>query len=280
MCLAAIGTQTGGSIVRPASFCGVCGLKPSHGTINLDGVAPVSALLDHAGPIARTVDDLVLLLIALSGAKVNSLPIASLRPRFLQAEPAYWFHASQEVRDTLAEVLDERLLNQAPSIALPASFAEVHVMHRRIMAYDAARVHAQAFAQQSAGFGPQVAGLIEEGLRVSDNQYQAALDHRRKFIADMRSLLSVCDGLITPATVTTAPGLETTGDPWFNSPWSYAGLPAVSVSCGIAADGLPVAVQLIGHPQRLEALLNGARWVESLFVPLPEPPLLQELDLK
>jgi aspartyl-tRNA(Asn)/glutamyl-tRNA(Gln) amidotransferase subunit A len=255
MCLGAIGTQTGGSIIRPASFCGVCGCKPAHGSISLQGIVPVAPTLDHPGPVARSVADLEILLRAILNVPPSEAPVVR--------------QLEQMMTPALPKIFDMK--------EIVSNLEEVLAMHRRIMAYEAAQTHRETFPERRDQYGPCVASLLDEGLAISLADYQAALTHRdqfrRKTLAVLEQMLPV---YMTPATVGPAPGLETTGDPRFNSPWSYAGLPVISIPCGLSNEGLPMAMQLIGHPERMEQLFTIARMTEEQFNFTALPPLLQD----
>ncbi len=279
MCPAAIGSQTGGSIVRPASFCGVAGFKPAWGTVPLAGIVPLSEHLDHPGPIARSVADLRLIhqVIADHEPPTNwpdewlaksqqerdmfdsaRVPVVGLIEDFFLTE------ASPGVRDATRAAVQKLAAAGASVqvIKLPASFAEVHRDHRRLMARGAADAHGELYRQHPTQFGRHIGELIAEGSRVTDAEVSAALNHQALFRHDLLAAFGACDVLITPSTVTVAPGLESTGDPRFNSPWSYSGLPTVSVPCGLADDGMPVSLQIVGKPWLVERLFGSSIWCE------------------
>lgn len=299
MCMAAIGSQTGGSIIRPASYCGVAGLKPTFGRVSLDGVVPLSEPLDHGGPIARCVDDL-LAIFSTIGNFVEGLhasptvyafnhlafdpfgfeKLGSEPPprRFHVIESYFMENASPEVvaitRRALAKLQDA--WSEEQSIKLPDSFAEVHAHHYRIMACGAAEYHRRDFAANPNAYAPNISKLIEDGLASSREDYLAALEHQRQFQAAFEGTLSDGSIAVMPSTATTAPSSDTTGDPKFNSPWSYAGVPTVTIPCGIASDGMPCGLQLVG-PRNSEArLLQAAAWCEERIGFQHHPPLLDE----
>lgn len=262
MCMAALGTQTGGSIIRPAAYCGVCGLKPGYQPRLMDGIAPVSFHLDHVGPLARCVDDLQLVDAVMADRDVNrsierSPPVLSLvRPYFLD-------EADQQVRAVVEDAW-RRLAAEANVIGdaeLPDSFGDVRAHHWRIMAVEAAENHRERFTRQPDAYGPKVASLVRAGLATSAVDYAAATTHLRRLRLEMMRRSDLL--LVTPATPTAAPGLETTGDARFNAPWSFTGQPAVTVPCGLTTDGMPVGLQLVGRQGGGEdALLGAARWIE------------------
>jgi aspartyl-tRNA(Asn)/glutamyl-tRNA(Gln) amidotransferase subunit A len=299
MCMAAIGSQTGGSIIRPASYCGVAGLKPTFGRVSLDGVVPLSEQLDHAGPIARCVNDLMAMFSAIgnfieglhAGPTLDAFNHQPLDPfgfekpgaeppphRFHLIESYFMEQAAPEVRSitrlALAKLQDAWSEDQA--IDLPDSFAEVHSQHYRVMAYGAAEYHRRDYEANKTAYAPNIAKLIEDGLATTREEYLAAINHQQQFQADVETMLSGGSIAVMPSTSTTAPSRETTGDPKFNSPWSYSGHPSITIPCGIASDGMPCGLQLVG-PRNSEArLLQAAAWCEARIGFEYRPPLLAE----
>jgi Asp-tRNA(Asn)/Glu-tRNA(Gln) amidotransferase A subunit family amidase len=277
MCLAAVGSQTGGSITRPASFCGVAGCKPSFGRVSVAQVVPLAQTLDHVGPIARCVADLAIMLDAMtdkSAAKpvapvetcsdaVHSSPappvLGRLRGLFAdRAEPAS-LKLFEQALDRLAAA-GAKLANAS----LPAAFDDVLPRHRCIMIAEIAALHERRYAEHRDDYLPRLSGLIEEGLKVPAVEYVRARDHQSRLKADMAESFAGCDVLICPATVGPAPDASTTGDPSFNAPWSYTGLPTVSVPFGLHPDGLPLSLQLVGRPGNETTLFRAAAWCETI----------------
>ncbi len=146
---------------------------------------------------------------------------------------------------------------------LPPSFAKVHEMHLRIMASDAAAYHRPTFEAQPDQFGRHITQLIHTGEKVVPAAYAEAVEHQQTFRREMQTLTAGFDGLVAPATVTPAPTPETTGDPRFNSPWSFAGFPVVSIPCSLADNGLPCGLQFIGPPHSDLDVVELAVWCEA-----------------
>lgn len=275
MCLGAIGSQTGGSITRPASFCGVAGMKPTHGLIPTAGVLPLAPSLDHVGPIARTVDDLRSLFHAIHH---NQTPKNDDRavPHELERAPrlgrllGFFDNEAQSVtRSAFNQAC--RFLEEGKATVIelpdPIDFEQVLKDHRRVMAAEAAATHSYSLDAEPDSYPPQITNLIVEGRSLSALAYlnaknRAAVDRMMIMAALVSGEL---DALITPATIGPAPEASTTGNPAFNSPWSYTGLPTVSFPIGEAADGSPLAVQLTGWFLRDEELLGVARWCEQVI---------------
>ncbi len=262
MCLGALGSQTGGSITRPAAYCGVCGLKPTFGALDVQGLVPLAPSLDHPGPIARTVADLALLWQVLSGTKPaepSSGPPSIGRVRGLFDERS---------TPVMANAFDanlarfERAGAKVADATLPSLFDDVLYRFRTILAREASDYHRPILALHEADYPPKLMALVTEGMAVTEDDYQAARRHQAGLRAAMSAPFDTFDALITPAATGPAPDLSTTGDPVFNAPWSYCGLPTVSMPIGLAPDGLPLAIQLIGRPRGEAALLAIAAWCE------------------
>ncbi len=277
MCLGALASQTGGSITRPASYCGVASCKPTFGRVSRAGVVPVGFHLDHVGAIARTAADTATILHTISGDDPRD-PAVSPRenfkwpmnanhepPRLGVIRPFFFTRADEEVARLTQQAIDGLRQGGATviEISLPDCFDDVHAMHRRIMAAEAADYHFAQFSAPRPGYGPNMAGLLEEGFAVSMSDYQEALRHQKLFQNALARSLVDLDALLTPATPTAAPGLETTGDPRFNSPWSYAGVPTVSIPCALTGEDLPIALQFIGPAWSEARLLSTAIWAEK-----------------
>jgi len=267
MCMAAIGSQTGGSITRPASYCGVAGLKPTFAKVDLTGVVPVSRRLDHLGPIARSVGDLALMLEAMapSGNPAATHQPAVTPPTLHVVEDYFFEQADADVIEATRSACEnlERAGAELRKTDLPATFEQVHAMHLCIMAVEAAETHFDRFARYADAFGPKITSLVENGLSTLAFDYAAALRHHEQYRCEIDEIIGDDVVALTPATVTAAPaGLESTGDPRFNSPWSYAGLPTVTIPCGLTADGMPCGLQLIGPRGGETRLLSIAGWCE------------------
>jgi aspartyl-tRNA(Asn)/glutamyl-tRNA(Gln) amidotransferase subunit A len=282
MCLGALGSQTGGSITRPASYCGVAGCKPEFGTLSCEGVVPLAHSMDHPGPIARCVRDLAVLLQTLWGG-IRKAPdlLAALHddrgcPTLGRVHGLFEERAEPSVRRMMDE-LTQTLIDRGATVedvALPAGFAEVIERHRIVMAVEAAQFHERRLRKHPEDYGPNITKLLEEGLACPAAEYARTKEHQRQLALEMRLLL-VPRVILCPATTGPAPARATTGDPAFNSPWSYTGLPTVSFPVGLSEDGLPLAIQLVGGGARngLANLFRAAQWCENILGGrLPEPP--------
>jgi aspartyl-tRNA(Asn)/glutamyl-tRNA(Gln) amidotransferase subunit A len=288
MCLGALGSQTGGSITRPAAYCSVAGLKPTYGRVSAAGVMPLAASMDHPGPMACCVRDLAILLQAIAGPDPldpvcadRAVPdyLAQLSPaappRLGRVRGLFEDLAEPPVRALMERVTRTFQEKRAAvrGIALPAGFAEVVARHRTVMAVEAATFHEPRLRRHPDDYRPRIRGLLEEGLACPAPEYARAKEHQRELSRDMLACFEGVDVLLTPATRGPAPDAATTGDPAFNSPWSYTGLPTVCLPAGWSAEGLPLAIQLVGRPWHEAELLAAAAWCEQALALEPrEPP--------
>ena len=281
MCPGAVGTQTGGSLVRPAAYCGVATCKPTYGALETDGIVPVSYHLDHPGPMARKVGDLEIMLRCMRNVPgetpLPERPPEPHPPRLGLLEQFFLEQADEPIRAVMHVMLAtlREAGAQIEPVALVDGFEHVQSMHRRIMAVEVAAYHRQQFAEHRKAYGPLITRLLDEGLAVSGVGYAHALAWQRAYAHRVVSLLENVGALIMPSTDSTAPAtLATTGTPKFQAPWSCAGLPVVSFPCGLASDGLPVGVQLVGRRHRDIELLEVAKWCERTIALDSMPPIL------
>jgi len=268
----AIGSQTNGSVIRPAAFCGVFGIKPTHGLISRAGALTLSRKLDHVGAFARSVDDLALILDVLAGqdaADPDSRPYASpgfrasaaeappIPPSFALVRTPMWEKADADARDAIEGLAKEV---RAREIDLPDLYRDAWSAQRAIMAVEMAHNLGQCI-DKGGETSRTFRELIEEGRRVTATQYLAALRDAERYAEGMLGIFEqFADAIITPSASGIAPlGLEATGDPVFCSLWSLVGFPSLNLPLLANSDGLPIGVQLVGAPGRDERLLRTAR---------------------
>ena len=283
MCFGALGSQTGGSLVRPSSYCGVATCKPTYGRVDRTGVVPVSFQFDHIGPMARKVRDLATLLEAMSTTQdfiprpaANSHPRLPAYPRFGLVESFFMTKTAPNVRTVVEAALKKLSEHIAVETVQPTvDFEAIQEIHTTIMAVEAAAYHREDFAAHRESYGPMIAGLLDQGLATSSKYFADAMSYLHEYRRRAPAMLRDFDALIMPATDTTAPGLDTTGSKRFQCPWSCSGLPVVSLPCGLADDGMPVAVQLVGRHHDDERLLQIAEWCEAQFRFEGRPGLLE-----
>jgi len=285
----ALGSQTVGSTLRPAAYCGVAGFKPTHGRISCRGVVPLAWSLDHVGIFCRSVADAALALQVLAGHDpgdplsvrepvvdyVGALSAADRPPRLGLLRQFFLERASPEVASHLEAIAQTfaRAGASVEEIKLPPSFEGLHDAGSRVMQVEAAAFHAPRFQAHATHYRPKIRALIENGMKTAGTEYVAAQQHCRRFRAEMTPLLKRLDALLMPVAGTPAPrGLSSTGDPTFCAPWSFAGVPAISLPSSLAQDGLPLAVQLVSGAFDEPRLLAVARWCEATFAFSSAPP--------
>jgi amidase len=253
----ALGTQTLGSVLRPASFCGVVGFKPSVGLLSLEGVLPFAPSLDTAGLFTQTADDMQLLWTRIGhieGTAKRSLSIPSLMP---PVEPAMEVAFRRTV-----ERLDPHFSFNV--IEMGPRFAELAPAVRVISTYEGARTHEPRWREHGNAIGGKLAQLVEEGLRIPADAYRAALTSVAASKCEMSALFREYPVLVTPSAPGPAPaGLESTGDPIMNLPWTALGVPAISIP--MPALGLPLGLQLVSESGTDAALLALAVEIEALL---------------
>ena len=268
-CHIALGTQTIGSIIRPASFCGVVGVKPTYDRISREGVIPLSPSLDHVGFFVPNVES------AIDAARVlytdwDELTEPLKKPRLGIPEGPYLQQVSEESRAHFERVYQqlEGAGYELHRIPIMPDFAEIRARHDTIMSAEAAQVHADWFRDYESLYSQKFTELIRRGEQVTSNQLQSALAARDHFRADMRRafLDHNIDVWIGPSATGTAPkGLDSTGDPVMNLPWTQAGLPAINLPAGNGQDGLPLGLQIVGNWYKDESLLFWAKELEKVL---------------
>lgn len=276
----ALGTQTGGSVLRPAAYCGIVGLKPTHGRISTAGVTPLAWSLDHVGILARSVEDAALALGVLAGQDdLDSLSataptadyLAALRrgdrpPRLGIPRGLFGDKASEEVTTHLDAVASsfEGKGAAVEDVSLTNSAEDIRRAHALVMRVEAAAYHRERFARHADSYRPFIHAIVEEGLSIPGFEYARALQLQQEFRRDMTRAMERLDGFLMPVAPTPAPkGLESTGDPSLCIPGSFSGLPAIALPSASSAEGLPLAIQLIGGTFAEDRLLATASWCEA-----------------
>jgi Asp-tRNA(Asn)/Glu-tRNA(Gln) amidotransferase A subunit family amidase len=268
-CHLALGTQTIGSIIRPASFCGVVGVKPTYDRISREGLIPLSPSLDHVGFFVPDVES------AINAARVlykdwEEFIGSPKKPVLGIPDGPYLQSASEESRTHFDNVykLLENAGYELQHIPIMPDFAEIRAHHDVIMSAETAHVHADWFEKYENLYSTKFTELIRRGQSVTSSQLQGALSARDDFRAEIRRtfLDHNIDLWIAPSTVGTAPkGLDSTGDPVMNLPWTQAGLPAINLPAGKSQDGLPLGLQLVGNWYKDESLLFWAKDLEKVL---------------
>ena len=266
---AATGTQTMGSVIRPAAFCGTVGFKPSFGSISRAGLALLSETNDTVGLFCRAVDDLPLLMGAICGVEPDAFltPDAGA-PRVGVVRGPEADLAQPETLDALAET--ERAFAGAGAavreIECPGILMRAMEAHWTIALFEIARSLAAVRAAHGDGLSERLSDLLDEGAAIPLARYHDSLavaDQARAAVAD---LLGDHDVILTPAAPGEAPrGLETTGDPVFNRLWTMIGGPCVTLPVIEGPNGLPVGIQLVGRIREDARLLSCAAWAEQVL---------------
>ena len=275
----AIGTQTNGSVIRPAAYCGVIGYKPSFGLISRHGVLKQSRPLDQIGVMARSVEDVALLAEQIIGFDENDTdtrPRARplLRETALQEPPVpptlafvktpVWKMADAQCQEAFAE-LAAHLGERAEEVKLPAAYKDAWKWHQTIMEADLAKNYEAEYKQGKDKLSAVLREQIERGRRVRAMDYNRALDMIPALNRGLGELFELrYEAILTPATTGTAPqGLDSTGSPAFCTLWTLCGLPAITLPLMQGEDGLPLGVQLVGPRGSDARLLRTAQWLIS-----------------
>jgi Asp-tRNA(Asn)/Glu-tRNA(Gln) amidotransferase A subunit family amidase len=273
----ALGSQTNGSVIRPAAFCGVFGFKPTHGLIPRTGVLQLSRTLDHVGLFARSIEDVALLLEALQGydegdpdtrprARIPFQKLAAeeppIAPMLALVKTPHWERADADTKEAFAELLDA-LGSQAEEVELMPSARDAWDWHRIIMASEMAANLEREWRAGKDKLSPQLRELMQRGREVRAVEYQRALRSIGPVAESFDELfMERYDAILTPAAPGTAPkGLGSTGDPSFCSLWTLLGMPALSLPLMQGANALPLGAQLVGRRGFDARLMRTARWL-------------------
>jgi Asp-tRNA(Asn)/Glu-tRNA(Gln) amidotransferase A subunit family amidase len=268
LCPLALGTQTIGSLVRPAAFCGVVTLKPTYDRISRGGVIPLSPSLDHIGFFTPDVSTAKQVAPALyldwkDSVALDEKPILGIpEGDYLNCASNYALTCFNTICDTLSKAGYE--LRRIPVMD---DYPEVRARHDVIMSYDAAKVHKDWFNKYADLYSPKFTELIKRGQSVTDVQMQVELEARENFRIDMAQIMKEnnIDVWIAPPAVGPAPkGLDATGDPVMNLPWTQIGFPAMNIPTTKDEDGLPMGLQLVGKWNEDETLLAWAEDIEKV----------------
>jgi Asp-tRNA(Asn)/Glu-tRNA(Gln) amidotransferase A subunit family amidase len=270
----AIGSQTNGSVIRPAAFCGVVGFKPSAGLIPTRGVLRFSPSLDQVGSFARTVDYAAAAAAVMAGvapSSWNARGSSRTAPRLAVVHPPEWEDAEPAAREALAHVL--RLAESAGAavdvIDLPAALLDAVPIHRVLMAREANRFIGNLLGERQRLCSPQLQALLEEGAAISSARYREARRFQLALAKDFPNWFGRHDALLSLPTYGEAPPLATTGDPRWCTRWTLMGAPAISLPVRLGPNGLPLGIQAVAPAGSDAKLLRVARWLEALIPALP-----------
>jgi len=272
----AIGTQTNGSVIRPASFCGVVGYKPTFGLIPRTGVLAQSFHLDTIGSFGRSIADAALLADCLIGhdeGDTATAPIAGqglleatgseppLAPVFAFVQTPVWDQAETATQEAFTE-LTEFLGDGADQVSLPEVFTQGHALQRRLMTAGFAHNLGSYERRGREQLSQQMREAIDEGREVKAHDYLAAVDWIAVLNAGLEEIFKRYDAILTPAATGPAPhGLDGTGNPAFCTLWTLCGTPAITLPLLKGENGLPVGVQLVGRRGDDARLMRTAAWL-------------------
>ena len=265
LCPLALGTQTIGSIVRPAAFCGVVGFKPSYGRISAEGVIPLAPSLDHVGFFTPDVETAVLAARVL--IEDGAAPAVRRRPVLGIPEGPYLSRPSEEGQVHFHATC-ERLKSagfEIWSMPVMPDFEEIEARHRRLVAAEAAQVHQEWFRRFRSLYAPQTADLIKWGQTVSAAEMERDRAGRGKLREELTASMDAhaIDLWLSPPALGPAPrGLASTGDPIMNLPWTHAGMPTLGLPAGVNAEGLPMGLQVASRFGADEDLLAWGAEIE------------------
>jgi len=266
MCPVAIGTQTVGSVGRPAAFCGVASLVPAQRRISLRHVFPLAWSLDHVGIFARSAADIEVMLDAMAESPVEPSDVRAPF-RIGVVRDFFYENATKEAR-SLNDRLADRLASEGfivEEAALPAIFDLQQAILRTILRVETSSIHERLFAEHAETYGPKLRGLIETGMLIDASDYVRALRLRSRFQREMAKLFEKFDVLMTPPARGVAPaGIGATGDPVMNGPWTLTDFPTMTLPHTLSTDGLPISVQLTGPPLEERSLLEIAKQIENI----------------
>ena len=280
----ALGTQTGGSVLRPAAYCGVVGFKPTYGTVSCTGAMPLSWSYDHVGLFVRAPRDLPAAFAGLTGRPLRATPpTPPRRVGFLAADflPQATDEIGTAIRDAMARLTAAGV--EVVEMRLPLALDAIHAATRTIIRAESAAHYRDAYLADPDKFGPDIRNNIVTGAQVPAMLYLRAQRFRARFRRLLDATFAKVDLLAIPATMDTAPRWEvSTGNPLFSEPFSASGHPAMTLPVATGADGLPIGLQLVGPRGRDTALVAAAVWCENALgwagnlaepAPMPRRPI-------
>jgi Asp-tRNA(Asn)/Glu-tRNA(Gln) amidotransferase A subunit family amidase len=273
---AALGTQTNGSVIRPAAFCGVVGFKPTQGAIPIEGALTFSHTLDQAGIFTRQVEDAAWLSASLADETAGLVPahcVRSTPPRLAAVKSPVWAQAEDYARQNFMDaiVMIRKGGAQVEEVELPAIFNLAQQTIRTIMAAEAAFNLGGLLLKQAPLLSSVLKDFLAEGRDVGAAVYLQALKRRLDMQDELERFLAKYDAVLTPAATGEAPAtLEQTGNPAFCSIWSLCGVPAITIPAGYGPRGLPLGLQIVSRQRQDEQVLSAAHWCERLLS-IPPP---------
>ena len=262
----ALGTQTAGSVIRPASFCGVIGYKPSYALIPIDGVLPCAISLDTVGIFARHIDDLPLIAGVLAGISLKEPDsIKLVPPRIAMLRTPWWDKAEPDKQRALESTAQALARADAPMSELDIpEFEDVRDAHLKIMYREIAASRRTEYENHRNLLSPKLLEIIESGRALKISDVQTAVRVARRWQNKIAHLFDAHDVILAPSAPGSAPeGISATGDPIFNAVWTLLGVPCITYPVARSSKGLPIGVQVIGPVDGDERLIAAAKWMQQ-----------------
>ena len=276
----AIGTQTAGSVIRPASFCGVIGFKPTRGLISRTGLQPLCETIDQVGVFGRTIEDVALVAQTLIAADDNdpttkgvlprelvktAISEPPFKPKFVFVKTPIWDRMDPEAREAF-EALAECWGEDLPTMQLPSVSNQAIENLQTLMDAEFAVAMDEHMTHASDEVDARTRSIVERGRKVNAFDYLKAKRAIEPVAAGFNELFDHFDAILTPASLGPAPkGLDSIGDPVMNMMWSYTGMPAITLPLLQSEDGLPMGIQLVGARHDDARLLRAANWLMNNF---------------
>lgn len=273
----AVGTQTNGSVIRPAAFCGVVGLKPTFGRLPTGGVLKFSPSLDQLGVFGRTVETTAAFAAVMAGDPPYAWSAHTNmgKPRTLALVRTSEFDLAETGALDQFETVVDALRSAGAAIReieLPRGLSNALSIHRTIMAAEASRFISPQLVHAEGLVSPQLAALLEEGSAIGESKYRAALDSQASMTAEFARVAIDFDAILTLPALGEAPPIATTGDPRCCTRWTLLGAPAITLPAGLGPNGLPLGIQLVGQIGQDRKLIDTAQWCEGIWPGLGNPP--------
>jgi len=288
----ALGTQTVGSVLRPAAYNGIVGLKPTYGLVSRSGVIPQSDSCDTVGILCRNVNDAWLILKSIIGYdpkdKRSSIQAESFNisenlenfiPKIGFLNKYFMEESDEQVKNSTLSAL-KSLSNKGATIEeleLKIDFESGFQSHRIVQQSEMAQWHEPLYSKYQNKYKPITLEYIKSGFTQNATDYINALEFRNRMRKVFIDSLKSFDVLIMPTASGLPPkDLSRTGDTRFQSPWTFTGLPSIAIPAGLSENGLPQSLQLVSSPYKERKLLNSAKWIESVLGTLPEPEIKEK----
>ncbi|HCU89746.1 MAG TPA: amidase [Gammaproteobacteria bacterium] len=266
----AFGNQTAGSLIRPAAFCGVYGLKPTHGTTDGSGILPLQPYFDTLGYMARSIEDIQAFYGVVSEQNQSLLWPADKRPKIGLCKTSQWSFAESETRSVLiqaaAKFEEQRAVVE--EFELPSDYADLPDVHRRVLYAGVAKSLEKDYRDAKDYMSDILLEIIEEGLSTSSKEYDEAFAFADQCRQSVNERFYDFDAIICPSAPGEAPKGMATGNPIFQVTWTLLGVPCLNLPVGFGPSGLPVGIQLIGRRYDDKAILALGRYLMHELQPI------------